>query len=142
MKKSSIIALVVIAVAIAMIIATVGDASTYSDFSEAKKLAQNGNNGAVHVVGELKKDQNGEITGMMYHPEIDPNRFEFVMIDSLNFESKVILNKPKPQDMEKSEKVVVVGKMNLENNYFEADQILLKCPSKYNNTELKTEAGI
>ncbi len=133
MKKSHIIALGVIAIAVAMIISTVGDASTYSDFAQAKKLAENGSKSTVHVVGELKKSAAGEILGMSYQPEIDPNSFTFVMIDSLNFESKVILNKPKPQDMEKSEKVVVVGKMNLEKNCFEAEQVLLKCPSKYNN---------
>ncbi len=61
------------------------------------------------------------------------------MIDSLSTQYRVIHNQPKPQDMEKSEKVVVVGKMNLEGNYFEADKILLKCPSKYNNGDLKVE---
>jgi cytochrome c-type biogenesis protein CcmE len=139
MKKSHIIALVVIAVAVAMIISTVGDASTYSDFSEAKRLAEDGNSNAVHVVGELKKDDMGNITGMVYEPSIDPNRFEFMMIDSLQNESKVVFNKPKPQDLERSEKVVVVGSMNLENQYFEAEQILLKCPSKYNNEGLEVE---
>ncbi|MCR9065846.1 MAG: cytochrome c maturation protein CcmE [Cytophagales bacterium] len=139
MKKSHIIALVVIAVAIAMIISTVGDASTYSDFGEAKKLATEGNTTDVHVVGELKKDSQGNILGMVYEPSVNPNRFEFMMVDSLNNESKVVLMKPKPQDMERSEKVVVVGSMNLDQNYFEAEQILLKCPSKYNNGELEAE---
>ncbi|UBM60126.1 cytochrome c maturation protein CcmE [Marinilongibacter aquaticus] len=133
MKKSHIIALVVIAVAVAMIISTVGNASTYSDFGEAISRAQEGNKTAVHVVGELKKDGGGNIVGMVYEPSIDPNRFEFMMVDSLQKESKVVLNKPKPQDLEKSEKVVVVGSMNLDKNCFEAEQILLKCPSKYNN---------
>ncbi|MGR3808916.1 cytochrome c maturation protein CcmE domain-containing protein [Jiulongibacter sp. NS-SX5] len=139
MKKSHIIALVVIAVAVAMIISTVGDASTYSDFGAAKKLAEGGNTNDVHVVGELKKDGQGNIMGMVYEPSINPNRFEFMMIDSLQNESKVVFNKPKPQDLERSEKVVVVGSMNLDQQYFEADQILLKCPSKYNNEGLEVE---
>lgn len=142
MKKTHIIALVVIAVAVAMIISTVGDASTYSDFSEARKMAENGKTSSVHVVGELKKDGTGQITGMRYEPAIDPNRFEFVMIDSLQNESKVVLNKPKPQDMEKSEKVVVVGSMNLDKDVFEAEQILLKCPSKYNDGKLNTDEAM
>ncbi|SOE22921.1 cytochrome c-type biogenesis protein CcmE [Spirosomataceae bacterium TFI 002] len=133
MKKSHIIALGVIAIAIVMIISMVGDASTYASFKDAKDLAENGNNNAVHVVGELKKGPTGDILGMKYDPIQNPNIFEFVMIDSLNIESRVVLNKPKPQDLDKSEKVVVVGKMDLANNYFAADQILLKCPSKYNN---------
>jgi cytochrome c-type biogenesis protein CcmE len=61
------------------------------------------------------------------------------MIDSLNYESKVVYNQPKPADLDKSEKLVVVGKMDLANKCFKADQILLKCPSKYNNNELKVE---
>jgi cytochrome c-type biogenesis protein CcmE len=133
MKKSHIIALVVIAVAIGMIISTVGDASTYSDFSEAREMAADGKTNSIHVVGELKKDGMGQIIGMVYEPSLNPNRFEFMMIDSLQNESKVVYNKPKPQDLDKSEKVVVVGKMNLDQDYFEAEQILLKCPSKYNN---------
>lgn len=133
MKKSHIIALGVIAIAIVMIISMVGDASTYASFKDAKDLAEKGNTNAVHVVGELKKNASGDILGMKYDPIQDPNIFEFVMIDSLNVESRVILNKPKPQDLDKSEKVVVVGKMNLANDFFAADQILLKCPSKYNN---------
>ncbi|WP_341224358.1 cytochrome c maturation protein CcmE [uncultured Arcticibacterium sp.] len=140
MKKSHIIALGVIAVAIIMIISTVGDASTYSDFNEAKKLAKSGSSTSVHVVGELKKDAIGEIEGMKYEPSIDPNKFEFIMVDSMNFESKVVYMKAKPQDMERSEKVVVVGKMNIEKDYFLAEQILLKCPSKYNNGDLDAKS--
>jgi cytochrome c-type biogenesis protein CcmE len=76
---------------------------------------------------------------MVYEPSVDPNHFEFVMIDSLNYESKVVYNQPKPADLDKSEKVVVVGKMDLKNKCFQAEQILLKCPSKYNNNKLETE---
>lgn len=133
MKKSHIIALGVIAVAVAIIISTVGDASTYASFKEANELAQAGNSKSIHVVGELKKNQAGEIVGMVYDPLVNPNRFEFVMIDSLHNEARVVYGKPKPQDMEKSEKVVIVGKMDLQNQVFNAEQILLKCPSKYNN---------
>ncbi len=133
MKRNHIIALGVIAIAVAMIISTIGDASTYASFGEATELAQNGKKESIHVVGELVKSQDGKPTLMKYEPSIDPNRFEFLMKDSLNVESLVVFNKPKPQDMDKSEKVVVVGKMNLEEKYFEAEQILLKCPSKYNN---------
>jgi cytochrome c-type biogenesis protein CcmE len=139
MKKSHIIALVVIAIAIFMIISTVGDASVYVAFNTARSLAKDNKNAVVHVVGELPKSPDGKHSGMKYEPKIDPNRFEFILIDSLNNQELVVFSQPKPQDMDKSEKVVVVGKMNLEKNCFEADKILLKCPSKYNNTELKTD---
>ena len=137
MKKTHIIALIVIAVAVGIIISTVGDASTYVSFKEAKELAQEGNSKSIHVVGSLKKTPDGAIEGLVYEPAIDPNHFEFTMIDSLNNIEKVIYNQPKPQDLEKSEKVVVVGKMDLQHNCFRAEQILLKCPSKYNNNKLE-----
>lgn len=140
MKKSHIVALGVIAVAVAIIISSVGDASTYATFVEAKSLAEAGSTKSIHVVGELKKNPMGEIVGMQYDPIIDPNRFEFLMIDSLDNESRVVYNQPKPQDLDKSEKVVIVGKMDLEKDYFKAEQIILKCPSKYNN-EMKEEVA-
>lgn len=141
MKKSHIIALGIIAVAIAIIISTVGDASTYVGFSEAEQVAKEGSTKSMHVVGSLKKDASGNFAGMVYEPSVDPNHFEFIMIDSLNYESKVVYNQPKPTDLDKSEKLVVVGKMDLENKCFKADQILLKCPSKYNNQNgLEAEA--
>jgi cytochrome c-type biogenesis protein CcmE len=139
MKKTHILALGVIAIAIAMIITTIGDASTYLSFREAKDLAESGNTKSVHVAGELPRNAQGDIVGIKYEPSVNPNQFEFLMIDSLSTQYRVVHNAPKPQDMEKSEKVVVVGKMNLEGNYFEADKILLKCPSKYNNGDLKVE---
>ena len=142
MKRSHIIALAAMAVAVMVIISTVGDASTYASFSEAKTLAQEGSSKPIHVVGELKKSASGEIYGMKYEPAIDPNHFEFWMIDSLQNESLVIYNQPKPQDLDKSEKVVVVGKMDVDADVFRAEQILLKCPSKYNNGELQTENAV
>jgi cytochrome c-type biogenesis protein CcmE len=141
MKKSHLLALVVIAIAVFMIISTVGDASVYVAFSDARNLANEGSGKLVHVVGELPKGPDGKPAGMRYDPKVDPNSFSFMMIDSLNQSELVIYNQPKPQDMDKTEKVVVVGKMNLKKNYFEAEQILLKCPSKYNNNTLQTEVA-
>jgi cytochrome c-type biogenesis protein CcmE len=129
MKRSHIIAMVLIAIAIAIIISTTGDASSYVTFKEAYKMAQDGDHEKVHVVGKLKKDARGKITGMVYQPTVDPNYFSFILEDSLHEEHQVIYLHPKPQDLEKSEKVVIVG--NVKENVFVADQILMKCPSKY-----------
>ena len=46
---------------------------------------------------------------------------------------------PKPQDFERSEQVVITG--NMKNDVFVADKILLKCPSKYTENEIKAEDG-
>jgi cytochrome c-type biogenesis protein CcmE len=129
MKRSHIIAMVLIAISIAIIISTTGDASSYVTFKEAYKMAQDGDHEKVHVVGKLKKDAMGEIAGMVYEPTVDPNYFSFILEDSLHEEHQVVYLHPKPQDLEKSEKVVIVG--NVKENVFVADQILMKCPSKY-----------
>ena len=41
----------------------------------------------------------------------------------------------KPQDFEKAEQIVIVG--HTKNNVFVADKILMKCPSKYEDKEVK-----
>jgi len=134
MKKGHIIGLVVIAIAVTIVITSVGDASSYVNFSEAKQMASFGNEDKIHVVGQLKTDAKGEVTGI----EVSPNKlsFTFVMVDEDNNEQKVFYNEPIPADFVRSEQVVVVG--SYKKDIFLADKILMKCPSKYNETELKT----
>ena len=57
MKKTHLIALLVIASAIAIIISTAGDASTYVSFDQAFEMASSGDTNSIHVVGELKRDR-------------------------------------------------------------------------------------
>lgn len=136
MKKIHIFGIAIIAVAIGIIVSTAGDASTYVNFTQAAELAQSGDNESIHVVGKLKKDANGQIVEMAYQPELDPNYFVFKLLDNNDKEQKVVYRSPKPQDFDKSEQVVVIGRM--EKDHFEAEKILLKCPSKYNNEKLET----
>src|ERR1700712_5040797 len=109
MKKSHIIAITIIAVAIGVIMSTAGDASTYVCFKDAYDLAADGENKKVHVVGRLKKDKFGQIEGMHYNPVVDPNHFEFILIDNKQQEQTVIYSSPKPQDFERSEQIVIIG---------------------------------
>jgi cytochrome c-type biogenesis protein CcmE len=139
MKKTHIIGIIIIALAIGIIMSTAGDASSYVSFKEAKELASERDEGAVHVVGRLKRDANNHIVGMQYDPLKDPNYFTFRLVDTLRNEEQVIYFKPKPQDFERSEQVVIVGKMK--QNVFVADRIVLKCPSKYVENEIKTETA-
>lgn len=136
MKKIQIFGLVIIAVAIGIIVSTAGDASTYVDFSKAKEMASEGDNESIHVVGKLKKNASGQIIEMMYDPKIDPNYFEFTLIDNKNVAQRVVYKSTKPQDFDKSEQVVVIGKM--QNGTFAAEKILMKCPSKYENGKMET----
>ena len=129
MKKIHIFGLIVIAIAVGIIISTSADASTYVDFSQAEEIAKDNSSQKVHVVGQLKKDASGKIEGMNFNAALDANRFEFLLVDDKGVEKKVIYNAPKPQDFEKSEKVVIIG--NMDGQTFNCDKILLKCPSKY-----------
>jgi cytochrome c-type biogenesis protein CcmE len=136
MKKTHIFAIVIIAVAIALLIATAKDTSTYVNFNQAYQMSSTGNTGKIHVVGELKKNGSGSIEGL--EKSEDHLSFSFVLVDDQHREQKVFYNEPMPPDFLRSEKVVVVGSYQGEN--FVASKILLKCPSKYQDQKLK--AGI
>jgi cytochrome c-type biogenesis protein CcmE len=111
---------VILACAGAIVFASYGSSSTYEKFAKAKE-----NEGTeYHVVGKLNKDKPFE-----YNPMKNANHFAFYLIDDAGTECKVIYNNPKPQDFERSDKIVTVGEMR--GNEFYASQILLKCPSKY-----------
>lgn len=115
---------------IVVIINAAKDVSTYATFSDAAKTES-----SVKVTGELNMEKD-----IIYKPEVDPNVFSFHMIDEEGVSKKVIMKKPKPQDFERSESVVVTGKMVDEN--FVAHEILMKCPSKYKDDEIRIRAEI
>ena len=125
MKKSSIILIVIIAIAIAMIMVIYTDSSTYSTFTEAKEKSTE-----LYVVGVLNKEK-----ALIYDPVTDANHFSFYMYDNDSTECKVVFNGSKPQDIERSEQIVLTGKM--EGDTFHATKILMKCPSKYNQDQVE-----
>ena len=135
MKKSHVIAILVIVAAIAIIVSTAGDASTYVTFDQAYQMASIGNKNGIHVVGELKKDEMGEITGLEKSP--DNLSFSFILLDENKKEQKVFYNEPMPPDFTRSEKVVVIG--SFQGERFVAKKILLKCPSKYQEQKLNAK---
>ena len=122
MKKTHIVGLILVAIAIGAIFTTVADSSTYENFSAAAKHP----NKEYHVVGKLNKERD-----MEYNPEVNANLFSFFMVDNEGVEKKVNFNGTKPQDFEKSEQIVLIGKMK--DDAFIASKILMKCPSKYND---------
>lgn len=124
MKRSHILAILLIALAVGAILSTVADSSTYASF----RVASESPGKTFHVVGKLNRDKPQE-----YLPEVNANLFSFYMTDSEGLEKKVVLNRAKPQDFDKSEQIVVIGK--LDGDQFKASDILMKCPSKYNNPE-------
>ena len=133
MQRTHIFGIVIIAIAVMIIIITAGDASTYVTFREAMKMAADGNNKKIHVVGQLKKDKEGNVQGLQVTE--DKLSVSFLMIDNENFEQKIYYNEPMPPDLQRSEQVVVIG--SFKEDVFVADKILLKCPSKYQEEEIK-----
>ncbi|MCB9231921.1 MAG: cytochrome c maturation protein CcmE [Bacteroidia bacterium] len=132
MKKINLTLLIALAVVAAIaftglfVADTVGGASVYTDFASARTLK-----GKVHVIGEwTKKDQ------VNYNSDADIT--DFWMQDSLSNVTQVRLHDPLPPNFGDAEKVVVIGEY--QNDIFEADKILMKCPSKY-EPEIGTGGG-
>jgi len=128
MKKTHILGLIAIAIAVASLIAIAGQSSTYTDFETA--ITQTDRN--HQIVGYLSTDKE-----VVYEPEVDPNSFSFYMKDKKGKEQKVICQQAKPQDFERSEEIVLNGQMK--GDIFVAHHIQLKCPSKYQDELVQTE---
>lgn len=130
MKTIHIILILIVVVAIAVVVSTLADSNTYADFGQAAR-----NPGReYHVIGKLNRQK-----AIDYDPQVNPDSFSFYMFDETGIEKRVIYNSAKPQDFEKSEKVVIVGKMK--GDEFIASSMLLKCPSKYNDKKAPEKFG-
>ncbi len=125
MKKTNIVLLVVIAVAIGIIVTMAGDFSTYVTFATAKEKEGK----EYHVIGTLDKAQ-----ALNYDPKKDANYFTFFMKDKLGESRKVIFYGTKPTDFEKADQLVLTGKIS--GDEFHCDKILMKCPSKYKDDQV------
>ncbi len=135
MKVSHIIVLIIIAVGIGIFVSSSENASQYVDFDKALSIANDGNDNKIHVVGELPRDASGEVIGIEYNPMADANFMAFQLINEKGKKQRVITSSPPPSmtDFKRSEKVVVIGKYEISNEkeQFVVTDILLKCPSKY-----------
>ena len=128
MKKTHIVALLLIVASMGVIIAMIGDFSRYETFATAESASGK----EFHIVGHLARQDE-----MEYNPERDPNYFTFYLKDKTGEERKVVFNDTKPTDFERSEQIVLTGKMV--GSEFHASKILMKCPSKYINNELEVK---
>ncbi len=137
MKTSHIIGLAAIAIGIGIVVSTAGNASSYVNFEQAFEMAKNGDDSKVHLIGALKKDAEGHPIGVVYNPQIDPNYLEFIMVDENQETHSVVCTNPPASmnDFMRSEQVVVIG--NVRGEGFVANEILTKCPSKYEETKLQ-----
>jgi cytochrome c-type biogenesis protein CcmE len=124
MKKSHILAIGIIIIAIGILISASKDVTTYADFSQA---TQSGDK--VKLIGQLVKDRPVE-----YDPEKNADYLAFYLRDDKGEVRRVELHAAKPQDFERSESIVLTGEMKGE--VFAASDMLLKCPSKYKDQEI------
>jgi cytochrome c-type biogenesis protein CcmE len=120
MKKTHIVVLVLIAAAIAVLISYTGNLSTYETIASARQKEGK----FVRLIAKVDNTQPVE-----YDAAKDPNYMTFTAIDTLGNKTKVIFHNSKPADFEKSERLVLNGRM--QNGQFECKDMLMKCPSKY-----------
>ncbi len=101
--------------------------STYVNFEEAE------NRSTSHVIGNWDNSQE-------YGFSRDTMQFSFHMKDEDGNVRRVVYPRPKPNNFEQATQLVVIGEMR--NNIFHADEMLMKCPSKYNeNPEFELATG-
>ena len=129
MKKRHIFALLLAAVALSLVVSTFQGASRYVNFAEARGLREAKSlSGSVHLIGSLPKDAHGKVWGV--EEAVDHLSFRFSLVDNVGDTQQVSYPHPMPMDFLRAEQVVVVGQA-AESKGFEAQKILLKCPSKY-----------
>lgn len=136
MKKTHIAILVSIAIVIAVLISMMGDLSTYETLASARQKEGK----TVTVIAKLDKSVAQPIS---YDPSRNANLTSFHVVDSLGNKARVVYYFEKPMDMEKSERIVLKGKMK--GDIFEItskDGILIKCPSKYKDDPKAAENNL
>lgn len=92
--------------------------STYVNFEQAESRTSS------HVVGVWDSSQE-------YGFSRETMQFSFYMKDEDGDVRRVIYPRPKPNNFEQATQLVVIGEMR--NNVFHANDMLMKCPSKYND---------
>ena len=131
MKRSHIVILVAIAIAIGALIMLSVDFSTYDTVASARQKQGK----YVHLIARLDKS-----IPMDYDPAKNPNYLAFSAKDSLGNVTKVVYHNTKPTELDQSERIVLKGKM--QGDVFECSDILLKCPSKYKDDKKVLEKTV
>jgi cytochrome c-type biogenesis protein CcmE len=120
MKKLHIVLLVLVAGIIAALITQLGGLSTFETIAMAKSSP----NKFFQVAARIDTSQK------VHYDELkDPNFCKFTVVDEKGEKMDVVYRQAKIKDMEKSERLIMGGKYTGE--YFECNQIQVKCPSKY-----------
>jgi cytochrome c-type biogenesis protein CcmE len=94
--------------------------STYTNFEDAAEM------NSAHVAGVWDDTQD-------YGFSMENKLFTFYMKDEEGETRRVVYPKPKPNNFEQADRLVVIGEMRGETFY--ASDMLMKCPSKYNDAD-------
>ncbi len=93
---------------------------TYTTFVEAEGRKSSN----IHVVGAWAKQEPAGFS-------METRTFSFHMTDEAGNTRRVVYGNAKPSNFDQADKIVVIGEMRGE--VFYAHDMLLKCPSKYND---------
>ena len=126
MKKTSIILLFFLAVAVGVLATQVIQWNTDKTVAQAKEWIGK----KIKMKGELDKER-----GVDFNPELDASTFSFHLKGEDGSDIKVVCFDDLPRDFELLDYVVVKG-MVKDDGVFYADELLVKCPSKYVEDEL------
>jgi cytochrome c-type biogenesis protein CcmE len=126
MKTRTIVGIVLVAVFTGVLIVTqISSESYYTDFATARKTGDK-----VHIVAKWVDRENS-----FYDPNKDV--FTFYLQDTLQNISLVSYHDPKPPSLESADRIVIEGRQS--GDHFVAEHIYLKCPSKYEDNQLKAK---
>lgn len=128
MRLKTIVGIVLLVGFTSMLLFSFGEqVGGYMTFDEAEESSSQ-----AHVVGTWVEDAPLEY-------DRNKNLFTFHMKDEAGVMREVHYYNPKPPNFEDAEKVVVEG--HPQEEIFVAEHILVKCPSKYNETRGFEEAN-
>lgn len=117
MKPKYIVGIVIVLVFIAFAAINLSKSLTpYVSLTEAKKSKKVVQVKGQRVVGSENFDMEKKI-------------FSFKMTDDKGEQFEVVYHGVKPANLEQAEEIVVIGRYT--QGLFEAEQLLVKCPSKY-----------
>lgn len=118
MKPKLIVGLIAIIGFTSLLMYNFGNSiSTYVNFEQADGME------GAHVVGSWEDSKS-------YGFSMETKQFSFHMEDRQGNVRRVVYPKPKPNNFEQATQLVVIGEM--QSGVFYANDMLMKCPSKYN----------
>ncbi|MBO6586719.1 MAG: cytochrome c maturation protein CcmE [Gracilimonas sp.] len=121
MKPKLIIGIVAIVGFTSLLMYNFGESiSTYTTFEGATEMS------SAHIPGTWDEEKGAEFS-------LETRKFVFYMKDEDGVSKKVVYSKPKPNNFEQADQLVVIGEMR--GDTFYANEMLMKCPSKYNDAD-------